>query len=244
MLVLSCSSLLSTGTPLWSNSCSPTPSWVLLCLKPWVFSAWWLHSLFCLLCKALRLWLWEDMPHCQQHSAVQDAFWMVQWYQLMLPSLFFFIGMSVQIASPPMYGSLRKPNKCYDSFAVLYILPCLVDKSVTDNRIKKRSSIHFVYLFISNINIGVLTQCWCFPLWKVGTLWPHTPCIPRAMFNDWGEIISLWNHSMSEVEINCQKIYILLILILFLTCLSGGMPPVYITLYEKVLKTYICQSVE
>lgn len=92
--------LVMPGTPLWSNSCSPTPSWVLLCLKPWVFSAWWLHSLFCLLCKALRLWLWEDMPHCQQHSVVQDAFWMVQWYQLMLPSLFFFIGMSVQIASP------------------------------------------------------------------------------------------------------------------------------------------------
>lgn len=168
MLVLSCSSLLSTGTPLWSNSCSPTPSWVLLCLKPWVFSAWWLHSLFCLLCKALRLWLWEDMPHCQQHSAVQDAFWMVQWYQLMLPSLFFFIGMSVQIASPPMYGSLRKPNKCYDSFAVLYILPCLVDKSVTDNRIKK--GVQFI-LSICSFQISTLVfwlSVGVFPSEKLG----------------------------------------------------------------------------
>lgn len=42
---------LFAGTPLWSSSCSHTPSWALLCLKLWVFSVWWLHSSFCLPCK-------------------------------------------------------------------------------------------------------------------------------------------------------------------------------------------------
>lgn len=206
MLVLSCSSLLSTGTPLWSSSCSPTPSWVSLCLKPWVFSAWWLHSLFCLLCKALRLWLCEDMPHCQQHSAVQDAFWMVQWYQLMLPSLFFFL--LACLCSLPAHQCMDlwgKPNKCNNSFAVLYILPCLVDKSVTDNGIKK--GVKFIVCF------------WLFQILMLVfmTLWTCRPCSPRSMFK-------------KET--------------LLLTCLSGVMPPDYITLYENIIKTLSKLSVE
>lgn len=71
-------------------------------------------------------------------------------------------------------------------------------------------SVHFKY------------QCWCFDSvlvfshlksWDLVTT--HTPCSPRTMFNDWGEIISLWNRSMNEVELNCQKRYIISYILLY-----------------------------
>lgn len=79
---------LSTGTPLWSSSCSLTPSWALLCLKLWVFSVWWLHFLFCLPCELVTLLLWKGYDMMQTRINSWKCLWMVQWVQLMLPFFF------------------------------------------------------------------------------------------------------------------------------------------------------------
>lgn len=46
------SSLVMPGTPLWSSSSFPTPSWALLCLRLWVSSVWWWRSSSCSPCKS------------------------------------------------------------------------------------------------------------------------------------------------------------------------------------------------
>lgn len=53
----------STGTRPWSSSCSPTPSWGLLCLRLWVSSVWWWRSSFCSPCKPVNLVPITCPPH-------------------------------------------------------------------------------------------------------------------------------------------------------------------------------------
>lgn len=156
--VLSCSFLLSTGTPLWSSSCSPTPSWVLLCLKPWVCSAWWLHSLFCLLCKALRLW--EDLPHRQQHTAVRDAFLNGAMIPANVARFFSFLL---------AFLCRLQAHQCMDLWEnlinVIIVLPYCIFYHVSLTHLSlitelKRNSIHFACLVISYIIVGVYDCFW------------------------------------------------------------------------------------
>lgn len=122
-------------------------------------------------------------------------FWMVQWYQLMLPSSFLFLL---------AFLCRSQAHQCMDLWEnlinVMIVLPYCIFYHVSLTNLSlitelKRSSIHFVYLLISNICVGVwlfLTQCW-FPLLKVWTYWPQSVTVPAPC----------WDHQIEVRFIYC-----------------------------------------